>query len=71
VDFLKKLANQQKMHYFDLARRKTNLRWIMEILADDIRRATDLKNKSKMEIAEGKGRDLDEFFDEFARTHKL
>ena len=43
----------------------------MEILADDIRRATDLKNKSKMEIAEGKGRDLDEFFDEFARTHKL
>ena len=43
----------------------------MEIFANAIRPATDLKNKSKMEIAEGKGRDIDEFFDEFAKTHKL
>lgn len=91
----------------------------MEILADDIRPATDLKNKStqllrqvqttrrpilltqkgkpaailldvkefveklaskrlaqllkqaEIEIAEGKGRDIEEFFDEFARMHKL
>lgn len=91
----------------------------MEILADDIRPAADLKNKStqllrqvqatrrpilltqkgkpaailvdvrefadklaskrlaqllkqaEIEIAEGKGRDIEEFFDEFARTHKL
>jgi len=91
----------------------------MEIFANDIRPATDLKNKSnqllrqvqttrrpilltqkgkpaavlvdvkefaeklaskrlarllkqaEMEIAAGKGRDIDEFFDEFARTHKL
>jgi len=91
----------------------------MEILADDIRPAADLKNKSnqllrqvqttrrpilltqkgkpaavlvdvkefadklaskrmarlleqaEIEIAGGKGRDIEQFFDEFARTHKL
>jgi prevent-host-death family protein len=30
-----------------------------------------LLRESEKEVAEGKGRDIDEFFDEFAKTHKL
>jgi prevent-host-death family protein len=30
-----------------------------------------LLKKAEKEIAEGKGRDIDEFFEEFAKTHKL
>lgn len=28
-------------------------------------------NHAEAEMAQGKGRDIDEFFDEFAKTHKL
>lgn len=35
------------------------------------RRLARLLKQAEKEIAEGKGRDIDEFFDEFARTHKL
>ncbi len=30
-----------------------------------------LLNQAETEMAQGKGRDLEEFFDEFAKTHKL
>ena len=30
-----------------------------------------LLKEAEKEIADGKGRDLDEFFDEFAKAHKL
>jgi prevent-host-death family protein len=30
-----------------------------------------LLKQAEKEVAEGKGRDIDEFFDEFAKTHKL
>lgn len=30
-----------------------------------------LLNQAEAEMAQGKGRDLDEFYDEFSKTHKL
>lgn len=35
------------------------------------KRLARLLKQAEVEIAEGKGRDIDEFFDEFAKTHKL
>jgi len=35
------------------------------------RRLARLLKQAEKEIAEGKGRDIDEFFDEFAKAHKL
>lgn len=35
------------------------------------KRLARLLKQAEKEIAEGKGRDIDDFFDEFARTHKL
>lgn len=35
------------------------------------RRLARLLKQAEKEIAEGKGRDIDEFFNEFAKTHKL
>jgi len=46
-----------------------NVKEFVEKLAS--KELASLLKEAEREIADGQGRDLDEFFDEFAKTHKL